>query len=61
MIKSEYQHRKRFSNDIFIDAEASKLFCDQMCINVGNNLNGYIREIGLFPFQFILMSDIQVY
>jgi hypothetical protein len=60
MIKSEYKNQNKFSNDIFIDAEAARVLCDQMCLNVGNNLKGYIREIGLFPFQFILISDIQV-
>ncbi len=60
MIKSEHFNQNKFSNDLFIDAEAAKIMSDEMCLNINNNLIGYIREIGLIPFQFTLISSIQV-
>ena len=46
MIKSEYFNQNKISNDIFIDAEATKILTDQLCVSHGSNIKGYIQEIG---------------
>lgn len=61
MIKSEAVSRSRISNEVFIDSSATKTITDTMCLASKSNIQGYIQEIGLDPFGFLLFSDIQVY
>lgn len=59
-IKSEYYNRNRISNDVFVDACSAKTLSDHWCAAVYSKLDGYIHEIGLDPFGFLLISDKQV-
>lgn len=59
-IKHEFRNRNKISNEVFNDCEIIKLITDSMCLASQTTLNGYIHEIGLNPFGFLLISDIQV-
>ena len=60
-MKYEYVHRFRKSNDVFDDALITKRIFDSTCIYVSKNpLRGFIHELGLDPFGFLLLSDLQV-
>ena len=60
MIKSEFSNQNKISSDVFTDALAAKAVSDGMCLESNSNIKGYISEIGLDPFGFLLISDIQV-
>jgi hypothetical protein len=61
MIKSEFLHQNRISNDIFHDAQSAKIIHDNYYKKVfRDGLLGFIQEISLDPFGFLLISDIQV-
>ena len=59
-IKSEFVNRDKISNDVFQDAEAAKYIMDGLCLVENSKFYGYIQEISLSPFGFILTSYIQV-
>ena len=59
-IKSEFVNRDKISNDVFKDAEAAKYIMDGLCLVGDSKFYGYIQEISLSPFGFILTSYIQV-
>ena len=50
----------KISNEVFIDALAAKNVTDQIYGETSSKLNGYIQEISLDPFGFLLISQIQV-
>ena len=60
MIKSEFVNRHKMSSDVYIDTLATKTLTDGLCLESSSNIEGYIQEIGLNPFGFLLLSDIQV-
>lgn len=60
MIKSEYNDLNRLSSDIYSDADLAKKMTDDLCLISKSELHGYIQEISLNPFGFLLISDIQV-
>ena len=56
-IKQEYLTRNRISNDVFVDAQATKLLMDNLlCSASKSNLKGFVQEIGLHPYGFLLLS-----
>ena len=59
MVRYETKHRERLSNNIFTDAAASKQVMDRLI--GGKKLNGFVREVGLDPFGFLMMAEIQVF
>ena len=60
-IKQEYLTRNRISNDVFVDAQTTKLLMDNLlCSASKSNLKGFVQEIGLHPYGFLLLCDIQV-
>ena len=58
MVRYETKHRERLSNNVFTDASASKQVMDRLI--VGKKFNGFVREVGLDPFGFLLIAEIQV-
>jgi hypothetical protein len=60
VMKHEYVHRYKLSNNLIEDLETTKLFCDNLCLPNQGEIEGYIRSIRLDPFGFVLISDIQV-
>ena len=58
-VKSEFKYRNRLSVDIFSDAIATKRLFN-MITNEATQLKGFIHHIGLDPFGFLLISEIQV-
>ena len=58
-IRNEFKNRQKISNDPFKDAETTKLISDSFYPSNGL-LKGFIHEIGLHPFGFIMLSDFQV-
>lgn len=58
-MKSEFFHRYRISSDIFIDAIATKTIFDSLNSSSGK-VTGFISNIGLSPFGFLLFSEFQV-
>ena len=60
MIKSEFSNKNKISSDVFTDALAAKAVTDGLCLESNSNIEGYISEIGLYPFGFLLICDIQV-
>ena len=59
MVRYETKHRERLSNNVFTDAAASKQVMDRLI--VGKKFNGFVREVGLDPFGFLLIAEIQVF
>lgn len=59
-MKSEFINKHRLSSDVYIDVLATKSVTDRMCLKSSSNIDGYIQEISLNPFGFLLFSDIQV-
>jgi hypothetical protein len=59
-MKSEFVNRHKMSSDVFVDVLAAKSVTDGMCLKSSSNIEGYIQEISLNPFGFLLFSDIQV-
>ena len=59
-IRNEFKNSKKLSNDPFKDAETTKLISDSFYPTDGL-LSGFLHEIGLNPFGFILISDFQVF
>ena len=57
-VRFEAKHRERLSTNTYTDADATKQVMDKL-IN-GKMINGFVREIGLDPFGFLLMAQIQV-
>lgn len=61
MMKSALIHYFKISNEVFIDALAAKNVTDQIYGESSSKLNGYIQEVSLSPFGFLLISQIKVY
>lgn len=61
-MRSEFRNRFKVSSDICIDAIASKTIFETLAKKITGNIkiNGFIQNIGLDPFGFLLMSAIQV-
>ena len=59
-MKSEFFHRYKVSSDVFIDAIATKTIFDELPIKTNGRINGFISNIGLDPYGFLLFSEIQV-
>ncbi len=59
-MKSEFLHRFKISSDIFIDSIATKTIFDEMAYKTGGKIKGYMSNVGLDPFGFLLFSEIQV-
>jgi hypothetical protein len=54
-IKSEFLHRDQLSNQILDDTQASKMWTDECCGEIG-----FIQEIRICPFGFTILCDLQV-
>ncbi|CAF1080474.1 unnamed protein product [Brachionus calyciflorus] len=61
MCKSSLVNFYKISNDAFVDALATKNLCDHFLTENECGMNGYIQEISLSPFGYLLFSKIQVY
>ncbi len=61
-IRKEFTDANKLSNDIYIDIEAAKISMDGLChvVNPKSIFKGYISDISLNPFGFLLNSEIQV-
>jgi hypothetical protein len=60
-LKSEFKNEKRISTDLNVDAEASKVLCERMCLySTPEKLQGFVQEINSNPFGLLLMSHMQV-
>lgn len=61
VIKHEYKHRYRISQDVHDDARGAKIVFDNLKSDTQKlPILGYIQELSLDPFGFCLTSDIQV-
>ncbi|CAF0945818.1 unnamed protein product [Brachionus calyciflorus] len=60
-IKNEYVHRNRISNDIFVDALATKQIYSNVAISLKTGkISGFLQEINMDPFGVLFVSEIQV-
>lgn len=59
-MRSEFVHRFKISSDIFIDSIATKTIFDEIASTTNKKIKGFISNIGLDPFGFLLFSEIQV-
>ncbi len=59
-MKSEFLHRFKISSDIFIDSIATKTIFDEMAFKTSGKIKGYMSNVGLDPFGYLLFSKIQV-
>ena len=63
-IKSEFTHRNRIDSDLIVDTHACKTMFDASHPSVPSqqhsHIKGFIQNISLVPFGFLLMSSIQV-
>ncbi|RMZ98256.1 hypothetical protein BpHYR1_009395 [Brachionus plicatilis] len=60
MMKSALKHFYKISNEAFVDALAAKNLTDQIFSESETHLKGYVQEISLSPFGFLMLSQIQV-
>ena len=58
-IKTEAKYEKRICNELIIDVNATKRLCDKICMET-TVFKGFIRDISLEPFGFLLLSLLQV-
>jgi hypothetical protein len=60
-IKEEFLNQNKLSKEILIDAKLTKQVFDFMYHKIDyTNIEGYIHELTLDPFGFLLISDLQV-
>ena len=61
-IKYNYVHRERISSFLYGDIKGAKQLLDVLCLSPEgeSGLHGFIQEIKLTPFGFLIISDIQV-
>ena len=59
-IKYEIKHEKRLSNDMIIDIISAKRLLDKAYLHYSAKIPGFIQNISIDPFGYILLSDIQV-
>ncbi|RNA20750.1 hypothetical protein BpHYR1_022975, partial [Brachionus plicatilis] len=50
----------RLSQDMKFDLRASKILCENLGTSSNSDLKGYVHNICLDPFGFLLMSEIQI-
>ncbi|CAF0888839.1 unnamed protein product [Brachionus calyciflorus] len=59
-IKNEFDHRFRISRDLIFDLKAIKLGCQFLGLSTNPNFSGFIHSLGIDPYGFLLMSDMQI-
>lgn len=59
VMKHEYIHQNKASNDFIKDLEITKKIYDNVCQS-SSSIKGYVQEIHCEPFGYILFSDLQV-
>lgn len=61
-MKSDFILQNRISNDSFIDAQATKIIIDKLStsLNANNHIVGFMHDVCLFPFGFMMFSELQV-
>ncbi len=59
-MRYEFKNRNKLSNDHLKDAETTKLLTDHFSFSSNNLCKGFIRELGLNPFGFLILSSIHV-
>ncbi|RNA18556.1 hypothetical protein BpHYR1_022731 [Brachionus plicatilis] len=59
MMKSALKHFYKISNEAFVDALAAINLTDQIFSESETHLKGYVQEISLSPFGFLMLSQIQ--
>ncbi|CAF0909191.1 unnamed protein product, partial [Brachionus calyciflorus] len=59
MMKSSLVHFYKISNEVFVDALATKNITDQIVTTENSQLKGFIHNISLDPFGYLLMSQVQ--
>ena len=61
MAKYELRHLNRLSNEIFTDAQATKLFYSSKCLNKSNTgFAGFLHDIRQDKFGLLFYSEKQV-
>jgi hypothetical protein len=61
-IKYESRHDNRFSTKLLNDVIATKLLTDNCYLHCAGECNlGYLSELSIDPFGFLIMSCIQVH
>ena len=59
-IKNELDNRFRLSRDMIFDLRATNVLCENLGLSTNSEFKGYVHNICLDPYGFLLMSDIQV-
>lgn len=59
-MQSALRNFYKISNEAFLDALAVKNVTDQIFFDSKTHLKGYVQEICMSPFGFLLFSQIQV-
>ena len=62
-IRYEIKHQERLSNDIFRDSLHTKYIMESLINNdlsTINEMHGYMQNLSLDPYGFLLISEIQV-
>ena len=60
-IKYEFKHQELISLNLFVDTEASKKLTTHLIPSpTSSNLRGFVQDISMNPYGFILFSHIQV-
>jgi len=59
-IRSESKLKHRLDQNIFLDAEMAKNLTDNISLLSTSKVNGYVQEISLNPFGYLMLSDINV-
>ncbi|CAF1061763.1 unnamed protein product [Brachionus calyciflorus] len=59
-IKNELDNKFRLSRDLIFDLKATKILSENIGISTNSEFKGFVHNICLDPYGFLLMSDIQV-
>jgi hypothetical protein len=59
-MKSSLLHFYKISNEVFIDAQAAKNITDQIFSDSNSQLKGFLHDVSLDPFGYLLISQVQV-
>lgn len=59
VIKSEFKLKNRIASDLHNDAAGAKIVFDNL-LTENKKIKGFIHELGIDPFGFVMTSEIQV-
>ncbi|CAF0980134.1 unnamed protein product, partial [Brachionus calyciflorus] len=60
-ITNEFDHRFRITRDLIYDLKAIKLSCKYLGLPIKSNFSGFVHNLSIDPYGFLLMSEMQCF